>query len=75
MSTYKKWRQGLVKTQSNKQLAHELALRYAKIIGVSWPEALDNPLIVALVKNTLDGQIMYIDNVRHKIIGLPSGEQ
>ena len=74
MSTYKKWRQGL-KTQSNKQLAHELALRYAKIIGVSWPEALDNPLIVALVKNTLDGQIMYIDNVRHKIIGLPSGEQ
>lgn len=75
MSTYKKWRQGLVKTQSNKQLAHELALRYAKIIGVSWPEALDNPLIVTLVKNTLDGQIMYIDNVRHKIIGLPSGEQ
>ena len=64
-----------MKTQSNKQLAHELALRYAKIIGVSWPEALDNPLIVALVKNTLDGQIMYIDNVRHKIIGLPSGEQ
>ena len=74
MSTYKKSRSGFV-TTTKTQLKHQLSVRYAKIVGVPWPEALENPLVQKLVQNTLDGQIIYIDNNRKCIVGLPSGEQ